>query len=134
MRLVRGPGLGGGSVEHAALIGNVSVLAEETGRLLVYTAAATVGPPAAQVAGEPLSYLGDRRHPWLRGDETGAASLLDLSTPSAPKLQPISALGPCPRQVAVAGSPLRRRHRPDALYRPADGRLLLDWAPPAGSC
>ena len=136
MRLVRDAAPGGDGVEHVAQVGGISVLAEKSGRLLFYTEAGGSGQPAAELAGEPLSYLGA-----LDGTravavaKSGAAALLDLSSPAAPRLQPIPALaGTCPRAVSVPGMVLCADDGGTLrVYRPSDERQLLDWPAPAGA-
>ena len=135
MRLVREAAPRSDSIEHAALIGGVSVLAEKSGRLLIYTEAGGSDRPAAELAGEPLSYLGEiDATRAFAVSKSGVASIIDLSTVPAPKVDPIPALGACLRQAAIAGLALCVDDAGTMrLYRPADGRLLLDWPPPAGA-
>jgi hypothetical protein len=65
--------------------------------------------------------------------KSGAAAVLDLSSSSAPRLEPIAALA-CPRAAAVAALLLcADANGTLRVYRPADQRLLLDWPPPAGA-
>ena len=135
MRLVREAAPRAASIEHAALIGATSLLAEKSGRLLIYTEAAGTARPAAELAGEPLSYLGviDASRAFA-ASKTGVASIIDLSSVATPKVHPIPALGTCQGRASIAGLAVciddSGRVR---VYRAADDRLLLEWPPPAGA-
>ena len=134
MRLIRDATPRGNSIAHAALVGTTSVLAEESGRALIYTDAGGTSRPAAELAGEPLAYLGDIDGTRaLAVTKAGVAAVIDLSAPAAPKVTPIPALGACPRQASVAGLVLCVDDSATIrIYRPADGRMVLDWPAPEG--
>jgi WD40 repeat protein len=105
MRLVRKADPKAEPSEQVALLSNGAVvLAEKSGRLKIYTPAQGADRPAAEVVGEPLSYLGELEVARaFMVSQSGAATIIDLATPESPKLEPVPALGTCARQASIFG-------------------------------
>ena len=135
MRLVRDAAPKSDSIEHAALIGRMSVLADKSGRILIFNETEGTGRPATELLGQPLSFLGEiDATRALAVAKSGAASIIDLSTLPVPRLVPIPALGTCTWKVSIANHALcvddTGRIK---VYRPAEDRLVIDWPAPGGA-
>jgi WD40 repeat protein len=139
--------------QAAALADGTVVLAEKSGRLLVYTPTHGAGGAAAEVAGDPPSYLGElgAAKAFLVA-KSGAAASMDLANPASPRLEPVPALGACARAVSIDGAalcidgdgairfvradgtglatlPARAPGKPTAAYLSADGSLVAaSWS------
>ena len=132
MRLVRGPAPKENSVQFAALLEDgTAVLADTSGRLLVFSNATGTAAPAASASVGQLSYLaaleGSRA---LIVSKSGQASVVDLSNKTQPQLQPLEQLRSC--SAAAAASDLALCLDKDGglrVVRASDGKLLFDKRP-----
>ncbi len=121
-------------LEHAAALPDgISVLAERSGRILIYRPDAATDELTAEIAGPPLAYLaaaGARR--LFAVSKSGAATIVDVSDLSRPIVTSIAALGSCRAQVAVldhaacigTDSSIR-------ILRVFDSKVVLEEPPPA---
>jgi WD40 repeat protein len=90
------------AVEHVAAVGSGVVLAEKSGRLKLYNPAQGADRPAAELAGEPLNYLGAfEETKAFAVSKAGAAFLVDFAKAESPRLGPLPMLGTCARQVSI---------------------------------
>jgi WD40 repeat protein len=135
MRLVRQADPKADPIEQVALLGNGTVvLGDKSGRLKIYTPARGADRPAAEVVGEPLSYLGEfEAARAFMVSPSGAATVIDLAAPESPKLEPVPALGTCPRQVSIVGVALCiGGDEAVRVLRASDGQVIsLPAQPPA---
>jgi WD40 repeat protein len=136
VRLVRTADLKASPVVQVASLANgTSVLAEKSGRLLVYTKAGGSTEPVATIAADPANFLNDvGGNKALMITASGAASLIDFSSPTKPKIEPLPQFAGCVNAGAAPGFALCiTRDGSIAMLRVRDRSVLFHQAKPAGA-
>lgn len=117
----------------ASLANGTSVLGEKNGRLLIYTQAGGTTRPAAAVPTDPANFLGD-----VGGNEvlmivaSGAASLIDFSSPTAPKMEQLPQYAGCAAAGAAPGYSLcLKKNGSIAVLRVHDRHVVFERNGPA---
>ena len=131
--LVREADIKAQSVTEAASLGaGTFVLAEKSGRLLIYTKSVGTSHAAATLATEPVSYLGDvDADRILMVSKTGDAEFIDLATPPKPKLIPLHQFGGCVQTATDHGFAIcLTRDGAIRVLRTSDSRIVFEEAQP----
>jgi WD40 repeat protein len=117
----------------ASFANGTSVLADKTGRLLVYAPATGTSAPAATIAAEPVRFLGDvDATRILMVSQAGAASFIDLSAPAQPTILPLSQFAGCTSSATIPGFALcLTKAGAIRVLRTSDGRVVFEQAQPA---
>ena len=134
VRLVRAADPKAAPIAALASVANgTSVLAEKSGRLLIYTQAGGSALPAMSITADPASFLGD-----VGGNEvlmiaaSGAASLIDFSAPTEPKIEPLPQYAGCTAAGAAPGYALcLKKNGSIAVLRSHDRHVLFEQNKPA---
>ena len=124
------------SIDHVASVANgTSVLAEKSGLLLVYSPSTGTSHPAATIHDEPVSYLGDvdATHVLIISG-AGAASLVDVSNPEQPKVEPLDSLTGCASAASAVDLALCLTNDGGLrLLQVSSNRMLIEQPAPAGA-
>ncbi|TAK47255.1 MAG: hypothetical protein EPO23_12515 [Xanthobacteraceae bacterium] len=112
----------------------ISVVSRVSGEIEIYSDAGGTAQPAGALKFEPLKYLGEvgPAQAFLV-TTSGAAARLDVSTPSAPNIDPLPGLGQCASGVAIKGiAACLTAEGHMRLLRNSDARIVIDLPPPQG--
>lgn len=117
----------------ASLANGAAVLAEKSGRLLIYTQAGGSARPAATLRAEPANFFGD-----VGGNEvlmiaaSGAASLIDFSVPTGPKIEQLPQYAGCVSAGTAPGHALcLKKGGSIAVLRAHDRHVVFEQNKPA---
>jgi len=116
----------------ASLTDGTAVLAEKSGRMLIYTQSNSSGLPAATIDASPVGFLGDLdAMRVLLVSQAGAASLIDLSERTQPKVLTLPQFDGCMSTGVEPGFAIcLAKDGAIRVLRASDSRVVFEQAQP----